>query len=149
MSEDYANRYPCGVIELGDVFNANVVINDNDEVGPSYISFAQTSITVNREDKIAEIELVRSGNIEDYAAVTVYTVEGSAKDGEDYIGIDGGGTFMPGEEKKIVAVPLKTAARADNGDISFEVVFECDSHNVTVTNNRAEVIIEGNGMAPE
>ncbi|MDD6484461.1 MAG: S-layer homology domain-containing protein [Clostridiales bacterium] len=140
---------PEGGAELGDVFDANIIINDNDEIEASYIGFLKTSVTVSRSDKIAEIELVRTGNIEDYAAVSVYTCEGTAKDGEDYIGIDSGGTFMPGEEKKIIAIPLKTAAHAAEEDISFTVAVECDTHNVTLTENRVEVIIKGSGKPSE
>ena len=130
-----------GGAELGEVFDANVVIRDDETPEKSTVGFAVSELTVEHGALLAELEIVRSGCVDDYAAVTVRTVAGTAREGVDYLRVDGGSTFLPGETGKTVIVPLKTALTDDDTDRSFTLRLASASDNVELSRAEATVTV--------
>ncbi len=130
-----------GGAELGEVFDANVVINEDEAPEKSTVGFAVSELTVEHGALYAEVEIVRGGCVDDYAAVTVRTVAESAREGVDYLRVDGGSTFLPGETAKTVVVPLKTALRDDDTDRSFTLLLGPGSDNVELGQAKAAVTV--------
>ena len=88
--------------ELGDVTTSIVTITDNEtsvEVGNWMFRF-------NEGDAVAEIVVVRKGDLSGTSTVDYHTHQGSAKLNSDFLAVSGGLTFAPGEAEKIVAVPI-------------------------------------------
>ena len=100
---------PEGGAELGDIIGVSVVIDSNDPSAESTLGFSTGSVTVSSDEAAAAIEIVRTGCLNDYAEISLKTVEGSARAGEDFLPINTTSVFYPGEVKKSVIVPLKTS----------------------------------------
>ena len=130
-----------GGAELGEVFDANVVIRENEASEKSTVGFTVSELTVEHGALYAEVNITRSGCVDDYAAVSVRTVAGTAREGTDYLRVDGGSTFLPGETSKTVIVPLKTALTDDDTDRSFTLRLESGSDNVELSQARATVTV--------
>ena len=100
---------PEGGAELGDIIGVSVVIDSSDALEESALGFDAGTVTVSSDKSAAAIEIIRTGCLNDYAEISLKTVEGSAREGEDYLPIDATSVFYPGEQKKAVVVPLKTS----------------------------------------
>lgn len=132
---------PEGGAEIGELFNAGVRINDNDEVELCQIGFDTDYIQVSADEQAAKVEIVRTGGLNDYAQISVRTVEDTATEGIDYLPVNGSSLFMPGEEKKTVIVPLKTANAVLEESKTLDLVLECDAYSAEMAISRATVEI--------
>ncbi|MBQ7624946.1 MAG: S-layer homology domain-containing protein [Clostridia bacterium] len=138
-----------GGAELGETFEANVVIREDEEPEKTVIGFESAAVTAEHGALYAEVDIVRSGCVDDYAAVTVKTVAGTAREGVDYLRVDGGSTFLPGETAKTVTVPLKTALFNDDTDRTFTLHLSAASENAEVTLAETKVTVLAGKAAKE
>ena len=133
---------PTGEAELGEIINAAVVIEDNDEAEKSVIGFDTDTVTVGSDEAAASVDILRGGCVNDYAEITVHTVAGSASVGYDYLPVDATAVFLPGEERKTVIVPLKTSVSDQTELKTLDIVLESDAANADLTVDTAKVNIE-------
>lgn len=66
------------------------------------------------------VPVIRTGNTTGAATVTYATADGTALDGEDYIGVSGTLSFGAGETSKLISIPLLGNLEAP-GDFDFTV----------------------------
>ena len=132
---------PEGGAELGDIIGVSVVIDSADELAPSAIGFDTKTVTVSSDAAAAAIEIVRTGCLNDYAEISLKTIEGNARAGEDYLPINTTSVFYPGEERKAVVVPLKTSVYDQTEVKNLGLKLGLESGSATLGNTEAVINI--------
>jgi hypothetical protein len=87
---------------LGPVHTATLVILDNEPT----VEFSAPRYVVSEAARVAIITVRRTGSTEDTATVHFATSDGTAKDGEDYVGVSWDLTFEPGVLSRNVPIQI-------------------------------------------
>ncbi|XP_067164712.1 integrin beta-4 isoform X2 [Apteryx mantelli] len=101
---------PNGIAEIGRRLVNITIIK---EQVSSLITFLQPNYSHSRFDKVAKIPVVREIIEDGKSQVTYRTRDLTAKDGRDYVFIEGDLVFQPGETRKEVQVPLLELTEID------------------------------------
>uniref|UniRef100_A0A8B9QAB8 Integrin subunit beta 4 n=1 Tax=Apteryx owenii TaxID=8824 RepID=A0A8B9QAB8_APTOW len=101
---------PNGIAEIGRRLVNITIIK---EQGEGLITFLQPNYSHSRFDKVAKIPVVREIIEDGKSQVTYRTRDLTAKDGRDYVFIEGDLVFQPGETRKEVQVPLLELTEID------------------------------------
>ncbi|QBY03364.1 hypothetical protein E2K93_02800 [Thalassotalea sp. HSM 43] len=91
-------------VESGTV--SKLIIQDNDSEQPGRFDFASDSIVVNESDQAAVIELTRSGDFVGSQMIRYNVVEGTAKEGSDFVGDSGYVVFGENDSSKMIEIEL-------------------------------------------
>ncbi|HJT30908.1 MAG TPA: Calx-beta domain-containing protein, partial [Pirellulales bacterium] len=98
---------PTGGATLGAVTTSVLTIDDEEnQHGAFGFSTNLNSPTVNENDGQAQIDIFRAGQLSTTESVSYATLDGTAKAGTNYIAKSGVLTFQPGENEKIIYVPI-------------------------------------------
>ncbi|NWX73001.1 ITB4 protein, partial [Alca torda] len=101
---------PTGIAEIGRRLVNITIIK---EQASSLITFLQPAYSHSRFDKLAKIPVLREIIENGKSQVTYRTRDLTAKNGRDYIFIEGDLVFQPGETRKEVQVPLLELTEID------------------------------------
>ena len=97
-------------------------IQDNDPYVKSLVSFAESSISFDKSEGSAILEVVRTGGTQYVFSVDYETVSGTAIAGVDFAETSGTLLFNCGEERASIEIPLINDNNEDESmDISFKV----------------------------
>lgn len=104
-------------------------------------SIADVSVKEGNEDAQLEVKVVLTGTNNANAIVSYATLEGTAKAGEDYRGIDNGQLiFAPDEKEKTISIKIQADEEAEQ-DESFEV-FLFNPVNAILERDRAVITLQ-------
>ncbi|XP_032900295.1 integrin beta-4 isoform X1 [Amblyraja radiata] len=102
---------PLGTAEITKRFVDITIIK---EAAKSSITFLQPSYTCQRQDKVANIALLRDITEDGRTQVSYKTRDLTAKDGKDYVSVENEVTFLPGETRKEIPVKLLEQTEVDS-----------------------------------
>ena len=100
---------PFGGAELGSLRSTTIIIEDNDVLGGSSVSFSQPDFSVAEDAGEATITIVRTGEIDEEVSVRVFTQDSFAKANSnypDYIPVNETLTFLSGETIKEIKIEI-------------------------------------------
>ncbi len=129
--------------EIGEQAGSDIIIDDNENVEKSNISFASESYQVFSDADGVTVTLKREGNLNDYVNVYVSTLADSAKADEDYTPVMGEIMFLPGETEKKIYVPIlkdNIAGKELTDSLYFDITAETED-NATITGKKTRVEI--------
>ncbi|MBR0085176.1 MAG: hypothetical protein IJL97_01365, partial [Lachnospiraceae bacterium] len=110
----------CEGGELSEICNTHtVMVSDNDEAEASTLGFTVSEIEVNREDGTAYAVIKREGGKSYNVTIDYETVEGTAKEGEDYSPVSGTLAFAGSVDE--IKIPIELIQTADDEERSFTI----------------------------
>ncbi|MBR1444047.1 MAG: hypothetical protein IJ583_11010, partial [Firmicutes bacterium] len=135
---------PTNGAEIGEQSASDVIINDDEEIEKSNISFALENYQAFSDSDGVTVVLKREGNVNDYVNVYVSTLADTAKADEDYTPVMGDIMFLPGETEKKIFVPIlkdNLAAKELTESLYFDITAETeDNANITGNKTRVEIL---------
>ena len=107
-------------------------ITDNDEAEPSVYAFEEKSVHAENGDTYVTATLVRSEGLEKYDIVTLGTSALTAVPGVDYPALEQEITFVPGQTRQTVQIPVLSRSREETVTFNLQTRYDDDNAAVTV-----------------
>ena len=108
-------------------------IEKNDEPDKSVIEFSTSAVAVMEDVGTVDVVVERKGKINDEVTIKVDTIDGSADEGDDYVGIHDIFTFAPGETEITITVEIIDDDDWEPDEEFFlKIAVDPDSSNKTV-----------------
>ena len=141
----------CEGGELSEICNTHtVMVSDNDEPDPSTLGFTVSEIEVNREEGTAYAVIKREGGKSYNVTIDYETVEGTAKEGEDYAPVSGSLAFAGSVDE--IKIPIELISAAEDEERTFKIRLSNlkgggEDEICTLTNDELTITLKGSGEA--
>ena len=111
------------------------------------ITYRQIAFQFSEAAPFAELELIRTGDLQNPSSIEFQTVNGDAVAGSDYVGTNGTVQFASGTATQTVAVPLINDGLAETNE-SFVVELHSPSNALMGVSGIARITIVDSGSPP-